>query len=361
MASTPSTRDAVAVLRKHFGFAPSADSPDAGVGDPTGALELGGLRTDRQHEIEDQLDTALRVGDRGEALYRGSQLRGVKGDIANDPFTGDAEQARVGGIRGALDTAATTMRPEIGQAADTVAKRNAFADFLKTRGHAMGEFEAAGSPEALRAAEVPFEAKAGSAAQSAADADLARQQKLRMSPQLVPGQLPTGGDSSALDGGDGSGFSMPPNMKPLGADAEKAIRSMREVAPMLGELESKLDPSQSQVPNAITSRAKWALYKMGLTPTNAADQARLQLASLISIAGSAPYLQGSRNFEYLKQVQQHLTNPQATDQFLFNQVQELKKLWPSMQKEIMTAHINPSAPLNFGGGELPVTDPNRGR
>gem|GEM_PF-4135771 len=254
------------------------------------------------------------------------------------------------------------MRPEIADAADTVAKRNAFGEFLKTRGHAMGEFDAAGSPEAQRAAEVPFKAKAGPFAQQAADADLARQQKLRMSPSLVPGQMPTG-DSAALDEGGSNipGFTMPPNMKPLGAEAEKAVRSMREVAPMIGELERSLDPSKAQIPNALTSRGKWALYKLGITPTNAADQARLQLASLISIAGSAPYLQGSRNYQYLKQVQEHLTNPQASDQFLYNQVQELKKLWPRMQKEIMTAHINPGAPLDFGDNELPVTDPNRGR
>lgn len=360
----PTAREASAILRKHFGFGTRVDDPESGVGDPTGAVLLGGLRTDRQHELEDQFDTALRTGDQGEALYRGSQLGRTNRDIADDPFTGARETARVNGIRGVLDSAATTMRPEVSDAADTVAKRNAFAEFLKTRGHAMGEFDAAGSPEAVRAAEVPFQAKAGAYAQQAADRDLERQQKLRMSPQLVPGQMPTGGgDGSALDGSGSEipGFSLPPNMKPLGADAEKAIRSMREVAPMLGALERNLDPSRAQIPNAVSSRGKWALYGIGMAPTNPADQMRLQLASLISIAGSAPYLAGSRNFAYLKQVQEHLTNPVATDQFLYNQIQELKRRWPEMQKEIMTAHINPGAPLNFGGGELPVTDPNRGR
>ncbi len=357
----PTSREAAAILRSHFGFGSRPDDPESGVGDPTGAVQLGGLRTDRQGELADQLDTALRVGDQNEARYRASQLGRLNQDVADDPFTGDKETSRVNGIQNVLDSAATTMRPEVGAAADTVAKRNAFADFLKTRGHAMGELDAAGSPEALRAAEVPFQAKAGAFAQQAADADMRRQQQLKMSPSLVPGQMPTGGDMSDGSSSNG-GFTLPPNMKPLGADAEKAIRSMREVAPMIGQLEQSLDPSKAQIPNAITSRAKWALYKMGVTPTNAADQARLQLASLISIAGSAPYLQGSRNYQYLKQVQEHLTNPVATDQFLSNQVQELKKLWPQMQKEIMTAHTNPSAPLDFGsGGELPVTDPNRGR
>ena len=363
--ASPSVRDAVAILRNHFGMVQDPTDPNVSVGDPVGSIALGGLRTSNQKELEDQLDTALRVGDRGEALYRGSQLSRVNREAADDPFTGDKETARINGIQNTLDNAATTMRPEVADAATTVAKRNAFADFLKTRGHAMGELDAAGSPEALRAAQVPFQAKAGQPAQDAADADLARQQTLRMSPQLGPGQMPTGqGDGSSMLDGAGSeipGYSLPPNMKPLGPDAEKAIRSMREVAPMIGQLEKSLDPSRAQVPNAITSRAKWALYKMGVTPTDAADQARLQLASLISIAGSAPYLQGSRNYQYLKQIQEHLTNPVATDQFLSNQVQELKRLWPQMQREIMTAHINPSAPLDFGAGELPVTDPNRGR
>lgn len=337
-APRPSPLDA---LREFFG-GKSAQDP---------VTELAGLRHDRKRVLE--------MGGNGEGNRR-YQLDLLNRDIGDDPFSGDKEDARVRGVQSVLDSAATTMRPEVGDAAETVAKRNAFADFLKTRSHAMGEFEAAGSPEAVRAAEVPFQAKAGQFAQQAADADLERQQKLRMSPTLVPGQMPTGNGASDGDS-DIPGFSMPPNMKPLGADAEKAIRSMRQVAPMIGALERTLDPSQSQIPNAVTSRAKWGLYGVGLAPTNPADQARLQLASLISIAGSAPYLAGSRNYEYLKQVQQHLTDPKATDQFLYNQVQELKKLWPQMQREIMKAHIHPEAPLDFGDGDLPVTDPNRGR
>lgn len=369
----PSAREAAAILRQHFGFGVRPDDTSSGVGDPTGSVLLGGLRTDRQKEQEDQLDTALRVGDRGEALYRGSQLGRTNREIADDPFTGDKETARIGGIQDTLDSAATTMRPEVADAAETVAKRNAFADFLKTRGHAMGEFEAAGSPEALRAAQVPFQAKAGQAAQDAADADLARQQKLRMSPQLVPGQMPTGGDAGDGTGSE-SGFSQPPNMKPLGAEGERAMVSMRENAPLLGKLQSLLNPNRSEVPNVVANNAKWAAYKVGLSDTpflssedpveNAKQQARLQLASMITIIGSTPFLQGSRNYQRIKDIEKHLTNPTASDKFLWNQVNSLRELLPVMQHEIMQAHRDPSAPLNFNAltsGELPVTDPNRGR
>lgn len=360
----PTALEAADILRKHFGF---QASPETYIGDPSGAIELSQRRADRQTELEDRVrnDAAAAVIPR-EGFVPGSpgrrfvsrmdlsnlgsdsaDLSQLERDQATDPFTGDAETGRIQKINDTLSAAAMTQRPEIGDAAETVAKRNAFADYMKSRGMKMGEYDAASSPAAQAAAMVPITAQASGPAMDIKDADLKREQALKMSPSLVPGQMP---------GADGSmGGGLPPNLKPLGATAEKAAASIRTVWPMIGELDSLLDPSANQAPNKLAASAKWALYGMGVAPWDPKDQKKQQLASLISIAGSAPYLAGSRNYQYLKDVQKHLTNPTATDAFLHNQIQELKRRWPQMIDDIITAHVNPGAPLRDLGG--PDSDP----
>ncbi len=275
------------------------------------------------------------------------RLGQIRTEAAADPFTGDAETARVGGITHALDDAALTQRPEIGDAADTVAKRNAFATYMKERGLKMGDYEAAGSPAAQAAAMVPITANASDTAEGIKDKALRREQELKMSPQLVPGQMPD--DSGGL-----GGFTLPPNYKPLNAADSNAIESMAKAAPMVGDLERMLDPNANQIPNKIAQTAKWGMYNLGVSPNlfgDAKAQARLQLSSLIKIVGSSPYMTGSRNYRYLQDVQKHLTDPSATDQFLLSQIAELKRRWPEMQRAIIQTHIQPGTALNFGGDD----------
>lgn len=392
----PSARDAVAVLRQRFrGFDPTAaDDPESTiVDDPGGALALHALREGRASELEDRLaaDEAATLvptegyvqGEPGRRMRSNAsaamsahvgrrRLQALGADMAADPDTGVAAQARVQGVQTALDDAATTARPELTDAANAVATRNAFGTYMKSKGMKMGEYEAAASPAAQAAAEVPLHAQASDVGERLASEKLARDQALRMSPQLVPGQVPVGGAAGggAAGGGDTfnvGGFTVPPNYKPLGAEAEKSLRGIRSVAPLLGRLEQLIDPTRAEVPNALTSRAAWGLYHLGMSPENIPgvgpeEQQRMQIASLISIAGASPYMQGTRAYQYLKEVQQHLTNPVATDAFLAKQINELKQRWPSMYQEILNAHYNPGAPLDFGGDQsgADMSDPNRG-
>lgn len=86
----------------------------------------------------------------------------LRDEIANDPYTGQDEQDRVARTTNALDQAATIQRPEIADAADTTAQRNAFAEFLKAQGQSRGK--------ALGTAEGEW----SDPAQHVADADNAR-------------------------------------------------------------------------------------------------------------------------------------------------------------------------------------------
>jgi hypothetical protein len=419
----PTPREAIATLRSRFpSLAPQPPDPADGqppddlgapyYSDPTGALELSSLRDEQAGELQDRLtrnEAAAMIPQEGyvqgepgrrmvsrvaasNAFEDARKLKQLDAEAAADPFTGVAEQARTKATTDTLDAAARVMRPEVGDAAETVARRNAFADYMKSRGMKMGEYEAAASPAAQAAAEVPLHAQASDVGErlanekldrenKAADEKLRREKELRMSPALAVGQVPYtsagGTDASGLPGGGGEsvsipgtipGYTLPPNLKPFTAEGERAMNAMRQGSSLLGELEPLLDPNKAEIPNRLGQSAKWALYKMGVTDSpfsstadateRARNQARLQLASMITIIGSAPFIQGSRNYQRIKDIEKHLTNPAASDAFLWSQVQELKHLWPIMQREMIIAHVNPGAALDFGAADM--TDPNRG-
>ena len=189
----PTPDEAARILRAHFGMVqePGGD-PGSVVGDPTGSIALAGVRGTQASELEDRIanEAAASVMPPSEGFVPGEpgrryrtqgmspanlvadrlRLHTLRGEQASDPFTGDAETARVGGIQNALDAAATVQRPEIGDAAATVAKRNAFAEFMKSRGVKMGEYEAASSPEAYAAAMTPIRAAGSAESQAVLDA-----------------------------------------------------------------------------------------------------------------------------------------------------------------------------------------------
>lgn len=364
----PTPAEAAAILRAHFGMQTDPQTGDT-YGDPTGAVALGVTRTADESDLAAQGDrlgwplAGLPVesfvpGEPGRrqvtqpflanALENKARLERVRGEIAADPFTGAAETARVGGIQKALDTAATIQRPEIGDAAETVATRNAFAEYMKNKGLKMGELEAAGSPAGMAAAMVPINAQVSDAAQQVKEHELERAQRLRMSPQLVPGQLP---DDDGT-GGPG-GYTLPPNFKPLSDTDAKSINAMRGLSHMVGDLKATLNPTDNSVTNKGGQSLRLALYNWGVSPNIAAvggderSQARIQLADLIKVMGASPFMAGSRNYQYMKDIYRHLTNPAATDAFLYNQLNELEKRWPQIQRAIIQTHINPAAPLDF--------------
>lgn len=191
----PPTEDAAAVLRQHFGMVRDPVDPNVMVGDPTGSIALGGMRSAEERDLAAKVDRmgwpmsgmpveSFVPGEPGRrqvtqpflanAMADKARLAQLRGEIAADPFTGAAEQARVGGIQKRLDQAAMTERPEIADEAKTLATRNYFAEFMKNQGikegEKMGEYKAAGSPEAYAAGMTPIRVAGSSESQAVLDA-----------------------------------------------------------------------------------------------------------------------------------------------------------------------------------------------
>lgn len=367
--------DAARILRQHFGMVADPATPDTLVGDPTGAIALAGNRRSLQQELDDRLvndkfsaalgpQVGFEPGSPGKPYASNlpaanliadrEQAAQLERDQASDPFTGAAEQARVGGVQKALDQAATIQRPEIGDASETVAKRNAFAEYMKEKGLKMGGYEAAASPAAQAAAMVPINTQLSDAAQAVKNADLRREQQKMMSPSLIPGQMP----EPDPDNPGQMKVGMPPNFKPLNAQEGGAIENMEKAWPMIQDLKGMLDPMKDQISQRVGTGMGWFLYNRGISPDIAALgnpqlQRRMQLASLIKIIGSSPYATQSRNYAFIQDVQKHLTNPVATDKFLASQIDELEQRWPEIQRAIIQKHVHPDAPLGSANPARP--------
>src|SRR5262249_9025195 len=70
----------------------------------------------------------------------------------------EAAQARTQQTQDFLDKQALQMRPETQDVATALAKRNAFAEYMKSRGLHMGQIEAEASPAAAEKARITAEA-----------------------------------------------------------------------------------------------------------------------------------------------------------------------------------------------------------
>lgn len=360
--------DAARILRQHFGFA--SESPDSGYGDPTGSLALGRLRDTELSELNDRIPNeegasvipmeGFVPGEPGRRYTSAlplsnlitdrSRRRQLEGEIGADPFTGDAAQARTQQVQDALDSAATTMRPEIADQARTLAERNAFAKYMQAHGlslgEKMGEYEAAGSPAARDAALMPIRVKLSGEAQDLANADLERQGRAKMQPQLVPGQR-VDANGRILDA---------PVKSAPNTQEEAQLRSIDNTWQVVTDLKSLLDPSKNQVTNSLANHAMFALYKAGIDPTlfgaDAKTRQRFQLASLVQVLGTTPYANQTRNYNFIQDIRQHLTDPTATDQFLYGQITELEKRLPQFRDTVERVHKYPFLrPEGMPGGD----------
>lgn len=348
-------------------------------GDEFDPVALASLRDQRMGELEDRIAAESGVEpprisvDRrtgipqvesidqrtpADIVRKSLLLRGLQRDQAEDPYTGNAEHARVTGIQNKLDEATSFNRPEL---ADLRAQQGA-----EDIQHAAGRAGAiTGATE-----EAKYKAAVGPEAELGANRALERKIREIQTPRPVPGQGYGGVGSTGDEGESGGALALPPNMKPLDQQSQRSITSLREAAPLVGELEQILQ-KPSTTGNAITNRLAYGLYHMGISPDAISrfvpgidenTQKRLQVAGLLRVIASTPYSTGSRNFQFIKQAQEHLTNPGASDDFLRSQVAEIKQLFPRLQQEIITAHVHPGAALNFtpAGGTV-IRDPNWGR
>lgn len=223
-----------------------------------------------------------------------SDVGNLEEDIHNDPYTGDAEQARIGGIQKSIDAANTTMRDDVGQAAKTTSDRNAFAEFMKNKGQRSGALAGEVTPEGMAALDLASRRKQAEAQASFGVKDAAR---------------------------------------PLSAEGTKTVEALHE-AQVLGLRLHKLltdkmrenpqdvaDPQSGsevgsivgQIPDVASSHAKRALYAMGFKQPPGKYDEITRLADQMKVIASRGYMGSIRNMDWVNQIQDHLTNGKLPD------------------------------------------------
>lgn len=367
----PTPREAAAILRARFpGLAPEAPDDDRSVayGDPTGALALSQLRDDRAGELEDQLirqESAALIptdgyvqGDPGRrmrsnavaasnAIETRKRLTGLNADAAADPFTGVAEQARTKGIQTTLDAAATAVRPEVDDAARAVATRNAFGEYLKSKGMKMGEFEAASSPAALAAAETPLHAQASDVGERLAKEKFDRD--LQLTEAHRPPVKLTAQEQSTID----------------------AAKTAEDLAPeMLQRLEMEragigADPTQyASWTDVLPAWAGKLLYSHGLVRNENRDRID-QLTGYLEASLPAMLRQGRLNQKQYEDLKLHVPQLGLSDGANYLRTKYiLERILPSVVGGIESGHPDafqrrgsPTGAASPGGNRR---DPNRG-
>lgn len=76
-------------------------------------VKLRGLQDARKRELQTRMANEVGAGDVPAAQRSGLLAQFLGQDMADDPYTGDAAQARQAGIEGAVDEAATYARPDV--------------------------------------------------------------------------------------------------------------------------------------------------------------------------------------------------------------------------------------------------------
>lgn len=311
-AAAPPPEDAASILRAHFGMVRDPIDPNVLVGDPTGSIALGGNRAAKEAELAAKVDRlgwpmsgmpveSFVPGEPGRrqvtqpflanAMSDKAQLDRVRGEIAADPFTGTAEQARVGGIQKRLDQAAMIQRPEIADEAKTLANRNYFAEFMKNQGikegEKMGEYKAAGSPEAYKAAMTPIRAAGSSESQAVLDA--AGRRVVEANEARRPGIKYTAQEQQVID-----------KANEIQEQGPKLLALMENDLPGIGQ-----DPTKygSWFDKANASIGGF-IYRRGKTQTANSDRIR-QLTGYLEVAVPRILNSGRLNQQQYEDLKQH--------------------------------------------------------
>lgn len=138
----------------------------------------------------------------------------------------------------------------------------------------------------------------------------------------------------------------------IGEKAKSALQTMASVQSLMNEVKPLLKAKNPTDPTGEHA-SYWHLFKekgeavankwwydAGL-PQAPADGRIIQLAGLIRVLGTAPFMAGSRNFALIQAVWEHLTNPTATPEATLQKINELEIAYPEIEKELRTAALPP--------------------
>lgn len=124
---------------------------------------------------------------------------------------------------------------------------------------------------------------------------------------------------------------------------EDTVVSIHQMMPLINDLltsanarvqgETKPSGYLGQLITRAERGAQVGAYKMGIAQAPDTDK-RIQLASLLKILGTVPYLKGVRNMQFIQQIQDHLADPAATDESTIQRLNTLKQVLPGMEQAI---------------------------
>lgn len=240
-----------------------------------------------------------------------SDLAGLDADIADDPYTGTDETARVQKRADTLDAAAMYERPEIGDASKTKAKRDAFSAFMLDT--------------------APYLAQTSPAGKAALDAASGRK---------------IGENRALWEAKDSAGK--------LSSEGDKTLLALHEAQPIAQRLhklltekiaespDAQVDATQGdsvggvirQIPDVATSQAKRVLYGLGFQQPPGKYDEIARLADMLKVIGSRGYLGSVRNMEWVNQIQDHLTNGRLPDKANLERLQGFLQTGPEIEQAI---------------------------
>jgi len=159
---------------------------------------------------------------------------------------------------------------------------------------------------------------------------------------------------------------------PLGADAKKNIRQIGSTEAVMNTLVPEIDARIAQLGgdanglwDMAQQRAAWAEYQAGKSPTNIDPTLAkiLPTVAQLQIIGGLPYMQGTRSYQYLQQIQQHLPNPEKdTPEQMANKLHTVATTLPLLRQATLDAEgVGTGVQGKGGPPPLPGSAPKIGQ
>lgn len=166
-----------------------------------------------------------------------------------------------------------------------------------------------------------------------------------------PFPSPRSGAATPIMGADGAQLHAP-----LSADGKKTLRQVSTSGQMLNSIMPDLQQAVtdighgSNIYDATQTRASWMEYSKGLDPNNidpnspvaalpGADPRITKMfpaIAMMKVVLAQPFMNNSRNFQFMQQIQQHVPDPEKdTPQLMLSKAQWIQKSLPMIKQAVM--------------------------
>ena len=124
---------------------------------------------------------------------------------------------------------------------------------------------------------------------------------------------------------------------PYSPQAKQALETVQTGEGMIDRIEEALRAAGLKSQDSVESKARlyyeWRKYQLGFTPDGPYSTI-IPTVALLRVMLTTPYLRGLRNFDYVKQIQQHLPGPTDTPKLMSEKMEQLRKNLPLLVRAI---------------------------